>query len=68
MTRSFPWLTQSPTKGVAFAIHLTLSLLVFSLLVIIMLLCWLPGELFFLDGGWQGLKLVAMVDVVLGPP
>ncbi len=67
MTRSFPWLTQGPTKGVAFAIHLTLSLLVFSLLVIIMLLYWFPGELFFLDGGWQGLKLVAMIDVVLGP-
>ena len=32
-----------------------------------MLLFWFPGELFFIDGGWQGLKLVAMVDLVLGP-
>lgn len=67
MTRSFPWLSIRPTRGVAFAIHLTLSLLVFSALVIIMLLYWFPGELFFLDGGWQGLKLVAMIDLVLGP-
>jgi len=67
MPRSLPWLRTRPTKGVAFAIHLTLSLLVFSVLVIIMLLYWFPGELFFLDGGWQGLKLVAMIDLVLGP-
>ncbi|MGQ7845458.1 hypothetical protein ACUNV4_13325 [Granulosicoccus sp. 3-233] len=67
MTRSLPWPSTGPTKGVAFAIHLTLSLLVFSVLVIVMLLYWFPGELFFLDGGWQGLKLVAMIDLVLGP-
>ena len=51
----------------AFALHLALSLLAFSTLVLAMLLWWFPGELFFLDGGWQGLKLVAMVDLVLGP-
>lgn len=39
----------------------------FSSLVAMMLLFWFPGELFFIDGGWQGLKLVAMVDLVLGP-
>ena len=32
-----------------------------------MMLYWFPGDLFFIDGGWQGLKLVAMVDLVLGP-
>lgn len=56
-----------PSRAVAFAIHLSLSLLVFSTLVAMMLLYWFPGELFFIDGGWQGLKLVAMVDLVLGP-
>lgn len=55
------------SRGVAFAIHLVSSLLIFSILVIVMLLYWFPGELFFIDGGWQGLKLVAMVDLVLGP-
>jgi len=32
-----------------------------------MLMWWFPGELFLLDGGWQGLKIVALIDLVLGP-
>lgn len=32
-----------------------------------MIFFWFPGELFFIDGGWQGLKLVAAVDLILGP-
>lgn len=59
------WKTLSTRK--AFAIHLTLSLLIFSSLVFVMLMWWFPGELFFLDGGWQGLKIVALIDLVLGP-
>lgn len=55
------------TKSQAFALHLVLSLVAFSMLVVTMLLWWFPGELFLLDGGWQGLRLVAMVDLVLGP-
>lgn len=55
------------SKRNAFLIHLALSLLFFATLVIAMLTFWFPGKLFFLDGGWQGLKLVALVDVVLGP-
>lgn len=57
----------SLSTGQAFAIHLILSLLIFSSLVFMMLMWWFPGELFFLDGGWQGLKLVALIDLVLGP-
>jgi len=57
----------SLSKGQAFFIHLILSLLIFSTLVFVMLMWWFPGELFFLDGGWQGLKLVALIDLVLGP-
>ncbi len=59
------WATLSTRK--AFAIHLTLSLLVFSSLIFVMLMWWFPGELFILDGGWQGLKIVALIDLVLGP-
>lgn len=55
------------SRAGALTLHLTISLLVFSSLVAMMLLFWFPGELFFIDGGWQGLKLVAMVDLVLGP-
>ena len=61
------WLNVRPTRGVAFIIHLALSLLIFSSLVAVMLIYWFPGDLFFMDGGWEGLKLVAMVDLVLGP-
>ncbi len=59
------WSTLS--KAQAFAIHLTLSLIAFSALVLMMVLYWFPGKLFLVDGGWQGLKLVALVDLVLGP-
>lgn len=64
-TTSRRWTSLS--KGQAFSIHLILSILIFSSLVAMMFLWWFPGELFFLDGGWQGLKLVALVDLVLGP-
>jgi len=55
------------SRAQAFCLHLTLSLLVFSALVILMLTLWFPGKLFVLGGGWQGLKVVVMVDLVLGP-
>ena len=61
------WLNVRPTRGVAFIIHLALSVLIFSSLVAVMLIYWFPGDLFIMDGGWEGLKLVAMVDLVLGP-
>jgi len=54
-------------RSSAFIAHLIVSLLVFSTLVLTMYFFWFPGELFFLDGGIEGLKLVAMVDLVLGP-
>jgi len=59
------WKTLS--RWQAFGIHLTLSVLVFATLVALMVFFWFPGELFLIDGGWQGLKLVAIVDLVLGP-
>jgi len=55
------------TTRQVFTIHLVLSILVFSSLVFVMVAFWFPGELFLIDGGWAGLKLVAMVDLVLGP-
>lgn len=55
------------SKKWAFIIHLNLSILVFASLVVTMWFYWFPGDLFFLDGGWQGLKLVALIDLVLGP-
>lgn len=51
----------------ASAIHLALSLLVFLSFIAVLYLWWFPGNLFFMDGGWQIVKLVAMIDLVLGP-
>lgn len=67
MPSTLPWLNVPPTRGSAFAIHLVLSLIIFSTLVAVMLVFWFPGDLFIMDGGWEGLKLVALVDLVLGP-
>ena len=67
MQRSATWSSWPLSRSAAFTYHVAISLLVFSSLVAMMLLFWFPGELFFIDGGWQGLKLVAMVDLVLGP-
>ena len=67
MTRALNRLKTRPTRAGAFVIHLLVSLIIFSSLVAMMILYWFPGDLFFIDGGWQGLKLVAMVDLVLGP-
>jgi len=58
---------KSLNRWQAFAIHFALSVLVFAALVALMMFFWFPGDLFFIDGGWQGLKLVAIIDLVLGP-
>jgi len=32
-----------------------------------MVFSWFPGNLFFMEGGWEGLKIIAPIDLVLGP-
>lgn len=56
-----------PSKLKASGIHLGLSLLIFFILLGISMVYWYPGNLFTADGGWQGLRIVVLVDVVLGP-
>ncbi len=55
------------TKLQAFSVHFALSFLVFFMLVAVMYYIWFPGDYFNLDGGWQGLQLIAAIDLVLGP-
>jgi len=55
------------SKSKVFAIHLAISVLIFGVLSWILLFRWFPGELFFIDGGWQGMRIIAAVDLVLGP-
>ncbi|MDP1930633.1 MAG: hypothetical protein Q8L60_04150 [Gammaproteobacteria bacterium] len=51
----------------AAAFHFALSFAVFTLLVGVLLIFWYPSPYFSASGGWQGLRIVAAVDLVLGP-
>ena len=55
------------TKLKATGIHLSLSILVFVYLAYQIYFNWYPQPYFSVDGGWQGIRLVAAVDLVLGP-
>ena len=55
------------TRWHAFLIHLALSAIIFIGLASIIVLFWYPGFLFKTDGGWQGIRLIAGIDLVLGP-
>lgn len=49
------------------AIHFSISLTIFLGLLAVILFLWYPGILFTVDGGWQGLRLVIGVDLIVGP-
>jgi hypothetical protein len=51
----------------AFLVHLGISLLIFVLLACLVLFVWYPDFFFTTDGGWQGIRIIAAVDLVLGP-
>jgi len=51
----------------AAGVHLCINLIIFSLLLFVLLKLWYPAPFFTASGGLQGLKIVALVDIVLGP-
>ncbi len=51
----------------AFAVHLGISLVIFAVLGYLIVFHWYPDFFFTSDGGWQGIRIVALVDLVLGP-
>ncbi|HRX71082.1 MAG: hypothetical protein KDJ22_06350 [Candidatus Competibacteraceae bacterium] len=55
------------TKRHAFALHLTASITIFLIFLGLMFFVWYPAPYFAIDGGWQVLRILAGVDVVLGP-
>ena len=55
------------TRYSASLVHFLCSLTVFAILVSILRQVWYPAPYFSAAGGWQGLQLVAAVDLVLGP-
>lgn len=54
-------------KFKALAAHLSISLVLVGTAVALMWFRWFPAPLFFTDGGGIGLKLLVLVDLVLGP-
>jgi len=56
-----------PSLKTAFLTHLGISILIFLMLALVMVKVWYPGQLFFIDGGWEGLKIIAPIDLILGP-
>ncbi len=56
-----------PSVKRAFLFHFGISLLIFLILTAVMMRIWFPGDLFTMDGGWEGLKIIAPIDLILGP-
>jgi drug/metabolite transporter (DMT)-like permease len=73
MTDTVPDPDTAPTrppwgqKVVATAVHLALSATAVGALLLVATTLWYPDHLFSSDGGWQGLRIVVLVDLVLGP-
>ena len=55
------------TKLKATAVHLSMSIVVFIYLAYQIYYNWYPQPYFSIDGGWQGIRLVGAIDLVLGP-
>jgi hypothetical protein len=55
------------TKLKASAVHLSMSLVIFFILAYQIYYVWYPQPYFSVDGGWQGIRIIAAVDLVLGP-
>lgn len=51
----------------AFLIHLGLSTVIYLVLLYHIVFVWYPQPYFSADGGWQGVRLITGVDLVLGP-
>lgn len=51
----------------AFGVHLLVSLALFISMCTIIVVFWYPGVLFTTEGGWQGVRLIAGIDFIIGP-
>lgn len=51
----------------AAGIHLGISAIIFIGILYLILVEWYPEPFFTAQGGWQGVRLMALVDLVLGP-
>ncbi len=51
----------------ASGIHFSLSALAFLIMLYFIVFLWYPNPHFSTDGGWQGVRIMLFVDIVLGP-
>lgn len=57
------WINKAKASG----IHLAISAGIFLVFVYILFFHWYPLPYFHSDGGWQGIRIMLFVDIVLGP-
>lgn len=57
----------SMNRWQAFLTHLGIGVIVYLPLLYLIVFVWYPQPYFAADGGWQGLRIIAAVDLVLGP-
>ena len=55
------------TRTKATLIHLGISLLVFFVIAWLLVEVWYPSFFYAIDGGWEGMRIIIGVDLVLGP-
>lgn len=55
------------TRKKAFLTHLAMSVTLVVALVLVFITFLFPFPYFIEDGGWNGIKLIAAIDVVIGP-
>ena len=55
------------SKFKAAGIHLAISGVIFLIFAYFIIFEWYPVPYFTADGGWQGIRIVALIDLVLGP-
>ena len=47
--------------------HLLISLVIFVFLAYLVVFVWYPDFFYAIDGGWEGMRIIIAVDLVLGP-
>ncbi len=57
----------SKNRFTASTTHFFISVIIFTVFFSLLLSLWFPAPYFSASGGWQGLKIVAAVDLILGP-
>ncbi len=55
------------TRFRAFSYHFLISLVVFFAISYVVFFHWFPGFFFAIDGGWEGMRIIIGVDLILGP-